>query len=183
MKPDVNHLDPPAAGRWPRIRRQALRQARSFIVLFLYLWVLFGLFLLNEAVVTRQHGGTMALQGFALVNALVLAKVMLVIEELELARWVRGHPVIVVILYEAIVCTLLFLGFHVIERLVVGGLRDHAISAEDLAVGGGGVLGVLIVAVILFVSLLPFFAFKNVTRAIGAERMRRILFDRPGHTA
>ena len=37
----------------------------------------------------------------------------------------------------------------------------------------------MIVALIIFVSLLPFFAFKNVTRAIGTQRMKEILFQRP----
>ena len=182
MSRDVDHLDGRHDGGQQTIKQRALREVRSFLVLFLYLWVLLGLFRLSEAVAARQHGEAIVLQGFAVVNALVLAKVMLVIEDLELARWIRAKPTIVVILYEAIVCTLLFLCFHVVERLVVDGFRGGAVSANDLSVGGGGVLGVVIVAVILFVSLLPFFAFKNVARAIGTERMRRILFDKPDET-
>lgn len=174
MDHEVQH-----ASTAPTITQRAIREFRSFLVLFLYLWVLFGLFVLNEAIIARQHGIEVTLQGIALLNAFVLAKVMLVIEKLELARWLRGMPSIVTILYEAAVCAVLFLCFHFVERLVVETLKGSSASAGDVSVGGGGLLGVLIVGVILFVSLLPFFAFKNVTIAIGDERMRQILFGRP----
>ena len=165
-------------GRAAALKELAIREIRSFLFLFLYLWVLLGLFVLNQAVVERAHGGTMTFQGFAFLNALVLAKVMLVIEDLEVARWLKGRPLILVILYEAVICTLFFLVFHVIERSVVAKFTGHAITASEIEVGGGGLMGALLVSVILFVSLLPFFAFKNVTRAIGADRMRQILFHR-----
>lgn len=161
------------------LKDRAIEEVRSFLILFVYLWVFFGLFVLNQAVIEREHGGTVVIQGFALLNALVLAKVMLVIEKLELARWVRGLPGAVVILYEAVICTFFFLAFHFIERTVVDMLKGHA-SATEPGLGGGGVLGIVIIAIILFVSMLPFFAFKNVARAIGSDRMWQILFQRPG---
>lgn len=161
------------------LKELAIEEVRSFLILFFYLWVLFGLFVLNQAVIEREHGGTIVVQGFALLNALVLAKVMLVIEKLELARWVRGLPGVVVILYEALICTFFFLTFHFIERGVVHMLKGHATATEP-GLGGGGILGVVIISIILFVSMLPFFAFKNVARAIGTDRMWQILFHRPG---
>ena len=170
-------------GRAAALKQRAIHEVRSFLFLFFYLWILLGLFVLNQALVEREHGGTIAFQGFALFNALVLAKVMLVVERLELARWLRGRPVILVILYEAVICTLFFLVFHVIEKLVMAKLSGHALAAGALGVGGGGFTGTAIVAVILFVSLLPFFAFKNVARAIGMDRMWQILFHRPNRTA
>ncbi|MEP9352568.1 hypothetical protein ABLE93_03105 [Xanthobacter sp. KR7-65] len=166
-------------GRTAALLERALEEARTFLFLFLYLWVLLGLFVLNQALVEREHGDTFAFQGFALLNAFVLAKVMLVIERMELARWLRSRPVILVILYEAAICTVFFLAFHLVERMVMAKLRGVALAPGDLAIGGGGWAGVAIVGTILFVSLLPFFGFKNVTRAVGAERMRQILFHRP----
>lgn len=178
MTHDASHHHAPAS-KAEALRRRAAQEMRSFLILFLYLWVLFGLFVLNQDMITREHGGTIAVQGIALVNALVLAKVMLVIEALELARWVRNQPVAVIILYEALLCTGFFIVFHFIERAVVDLLRGQGVTSADLSLGGGGIVGVLIVAVILFVSLLPFFAFKNVARAIGPDRMQHILFHRP----
>lgn len=57
--------------------------------------------------------------------------------------------------------------------------RGVGIPVGTRSIGGGGWLGLLVVALILFVSLLPFFAFENVTRAIGATRMKKIQFRSP----
>jgi len=159
------------------IKHHAVREFRTFLIFFFYLWALFGLFVLNEAVITRMHGGTIAFQGFAVINAFVLAKVMMVIEKLELARWLRDRPRIVVILYEAAVCAVLFIVFHIAEHMIVD--YFHGEAAAGALAPAGGYLGLLIVAVILFVCLLPFFGFKNLALVIGMDRMREILFQRP----
>lgn len=167
----------PAGSRTTRAR--ILEEVRHFLTLFLYLWVLLGLFVLNENIVRRQAGEGFLIQGFAFLNALVLGKIMLIAEHLDFARWLREKPAILSVLYESLLCTALFIAFHMSERFVMNLLRGAHPQEGLLSFGGGGYLGIGLVAVILFVSLLPFFAFKNVTRIIGWPRMRHILFGRP----
>ncbi len=71
------------------LKVKAIEEARKFLVLFLYLWVLFGVFVLNQSIVLREQGVGFTAQGFALLNALVLAKVMLLFEALDPGRWLR----------------------------------------------------------------------------------------------
>lgn len=163
----------------PTLRQRAAHEMRQFAVMFLYLWALFGLFVLDESVADRSHGSVVVLQGFAIVNALVLAKVMLVTELLDLGRFLRRWPLVVTIGVEAAFYTMLFLTVHVLERVLVGLYHGETASASMPAFGGGGLAGLMIVAAITFVSLLPFFTFKHVARAIGATRMRTILLGRP----
>ncbi len=155
------------------------RELRLGLVLFLYLWALLGLFVLNEDLVNRQKGDVFMFQGFALANALILAKVMLAGEQLNLARHFAAWPRIWVILFESLSCTLLFLLVHTLARVGIGIYRGESLSASMPSIGGGGLAGVLIVGVIFFVSLLPFFTFKHLAGAIGAERVYAILFKRP----
>lgn len=179
MKRKDSELRPTKGGKAGAIKERAAEEFRHFVVLFLYLWVFFGLFVLDKTVVTRQEGLSFLPHGFALINALVLAKVMLVSESLDLARWMNGKPAAWSIVYESALCTILFIIFHIIEEWAVGRFRGTGIAAGTPSIGGGGWLGLFVVALILFVSLLPFFAFKNVTRAIGARRMKEILFQSP----
>ncbi len=157
-------------------------EVRHFLILFLYLWILFGLFVLNQQIVHMQEGNAMVFHGLAVLNALVLAKVMLLFEDIEVARLLKGWAAIWVILFEAALCTLLFICFHVIERYAVDFFRGDK-PGSGLSIGGGGFAGVMIVGAIIFVSLLPFFAFKNVNRAIGWNRMKEILFGQPASHA
>lgn len=179
MSNETAHTNGSGAAKPRTIKERAIREFVRFWTLVIYLWILFGLFVLNQAIVYRQEGLQLAFHGFALLNALVLGKVMLVFEELELARGLRGRPLIFTILFEALLCTALFVMFHLVERLVVAAFRGNSIGQSLPSIGGGGLFGVLIVGLIIFVSLLPFFAFKNVARAIGVQRMKEILFHRP----
>ena len=51
------------------LRSRALAEGKHFLALFLYLWVLFGLFVLNERVILHQHGIDFTAHGFAIFNA------------------------------------------------------------------------------------------------------------------
>jgi hypothetical protein len=58
------------------LKAKGIDEFKRFIVIFVYLWAIFGLFVLNQAVILRQT--SYLFQGFALINAAILAKVMLV---------------------------------------------------------------------------------------------------------
>jgi hypothetical protein len=93
---------------------------------------------------------------------------MLLTEGLNLARWVRRRPLIYPILFESLLLAVLFICFHVAEHVVVGLFEGEEAVAESIpAIGGGGFAGVVCVAVILFVALIPFFALRNVSRELG----------------
>ena len=74
-------------------RDRLVHEVVRFGLMFVYLWVVFGLFVLHERIIRGQMGLGFQAQGFALINALVLAKVMLVAEDLRLDRGVtRAAP-------------------------------------------------------------------------------------------
>lgn len=158
------------------LKQRLAEEMRRFFVMFVYLWILFGLFVLNEQIILRQHGISFSSQGFALVNALVLAKVMLIAEDLNLGHWLRERPLIYPILHESFVFAILFICFHVVEHVVVGWFKGETVAASVPAIGGGGFAGLLCVTLILFISLIPFFAFRNVDRALGGGQLRALLF-------
>ncbi|MBV9250504.1 MAG: hypothetical protein JO227_14810 [Acetobacteraceae bacterium] len=160
-------------------RQRVLDEMRRFLVLFLYLWVLFGLFALHERIILHENGLIFTRQGLALVNAFVLAKVMLVAEDLNIAQWLHRRPLIYPILHEAFVFAVVFICFHVLEHMAVGLIKGESIAASVPAIGGGGLVGLVCVAAILFVALLPYFAFQNASRALGPGRLNGLLFGAP----
>jgi hypothetical protein len=95
-----------AGAHRPRsLKAKAAEEFRRFFLLFLYLWILFGVFVLNQDVVLREHGINLAMQGFAFINALVFAKVMMLFEIFDPGRWLRKRPLIYPILYETLLLT------------------------------------------------------------------------------
>ena len=88
------------------LKSKAVEEFRRFFVLFLYLWILFGVFTLNQGVVMREHGINFPMLGFAFINALVFAKVMMLFEVFDPGRWLRKRPLIYPILYESLLLTI-----------------------------------------------------------------------------
>ena len=51
------------------IKEKAIEEVRSFLVMALYLWFVFALMLLNEAVILPKPTVNFLAQGFAVINA------------------------------------------------------------------------------------------------------------------
>ena len=104
---------------------------------------------------------------------------MLVAEGLDLGRWLRRRPLIYPILHDALLLTALFIVFHVAEDVVIDLIHGQSVRSSVPAIGGGGLAGLLCVAVILFVSLIAYFAVKHLGLALEPGRLRALLFGAP----
>jgi hypothetical protein len=166
--------------RLRRVGKAAASELRRFVWMFLYLWVLFGLFALHEELVLSERGIRFAPAGIAVVNALVLGKVMLVAEDLKLGHRIRPRPLIWPVLLDALILALLFVVVHKAEHAIGGLVAGESLAASVPHIGNAGLPGLLIVALILFVALVPFFAFRHISDAIGRERMREVLLGARG---
>ena len=158
---------------------KAADEFRRFLILFFYLWILFGVFVLNQGVALREHGVNFAMQGFAFFNALVFAKVMMLFEVFDPGRWLRKRPLIYPILYESVLLTVLFLIAHVLEKTIEGLIRGKTLTESMPVLTGAGLPGFLSITVILFIALLPFFGLRNLSLAMGDGRLYGMIFEKP----
>jgi hypothetical protein len=143
----------------------------------LYLFVIFGMLALHESVVAAQHNIDYHFYGFAIFNALVFGKVMLVADELHFGNWFKDQPLIYSIVCKSVAFTVLFLVFDVIEEVVIGAFKGKTI-VESIPHIGGSPLGLLYMIIIISVALIPFFAFREIGRAIGERHLRGMLFTK-----
>jgi hypothetical protein len=149
---------------------------RKLLLIVVYLWLLFGLLALHEMLIRRELGFSYTAEGFAILNALVLGKVMLFAEDFNLGGGQRGRPMIYPILRQAALFSVLFVVFHVLEEAVVGLFYRSSRASGVTSIGGGGLLDLLTVTAILFVALVPYFAFRALTRELGWPALRKLLF-------
>jgi hypothetical protein len=159
------------------LKRKILHSIIRFWFYALYLFVIFGMLALHEAVVSAKDHIDYHFYGFAIFNALVFGKVMLVADEFHFANWFKNEPLIYSIVCKSLSFTLLFLLFDVIEEVVVGTFKGKTI-AESIPHIGGSPLGLFYIMIIISVALIPFFAFREIGRVIGEQHLREILFTR-----
>ncbi len=179
MSAKIGTPTPPGARKPGSFKEKAAEEFRSCLILFFYLWLLFGVFVLNQGIVLREEGINFTMQGFAFINALVFAKVMMVFEMFDPGRWLRKRPLIYPILYETLLLTGLFLVVHVLEKVIEGLFHGKTVMGSVPTMGGGGLAGLLSASVIMFLALLPFFGIRNLNLAMGRGRLRAMLFDTP----
>jgi hypothetical protein len=157
------------------LKEKAIDEFRRFFVIFLYLWVVFGLLSIHKSIVLSQHHLDTEEHAFAIINAFVLAKVLLIGEDFKLGARFGHKPLIYPILYKSFVFSVVLIGFHIIESAAVGLWHGHTIAESLPPFLGWNPRGLLAVGIMCFVLLLPFFGFRVIAQVIGRNEMKALL--------
>jgi hypothetical protein len=160
----------------PNLKQRVFSEAARFVVMFLYLLVVFGVFNLQRSAALAQLDADSQFDyGFAAINAFVFAKVMLVAEDLKLGRRFQNWPLIVPIVYKSLAYSLVFLSVHVLERIAIGTFHGKTVL-ESLPPVGGDLKITVIATLICTINLVPYFAYQEFARIIGYEKIKSLLF-------
>jgi hypothetical protein len=164
--------------RSARLKDKVLHEGVRFAQMFAYLFAIFMLFQLHEYVVLAEQQISYTRWGFALINALILAKVMLVADDLRLGNWRSPWAPIYSIPLRSILFAVVFIVFDIVEKVLVGAFHGRSIGESLPTYGGGGLLGTVLVGVIVSVALVPFFAVVGDQSRHGAGELVKLLFRR-----
>ena len=155
------------------LKQKATHELREFAVISLYLAFFFcavatySLLLLNEFHVSYFMYGT------ALIDALVIAKVILIGEYAHLGKQQEGKPLFQSAIYKAFLFSLLVFALHIFEEAIKR--RWHG---ENFATAFHGirVSELLARSVVVFCAFLPLFAFRDLRRVLGEDNFRSLFF-------
>jgi hypothetical protein len=162
--------------RKPDLKEKAKDQIGNFVLMFLYLWVVFGLLAVHESLVLSQHQIAYQSHGLAVVNALVLAKVMLLAEDLHLGHRLNDKPLIYTTLLKSLLFGITLICFHIVEHILIG-VWDRKTIAVTMSEIGADKLGAMVsVGIISTVALVPFFILREISRVIGEGRLWSLFF-------
>ena len=158
------------------LKQIAYQQLKEFLVIALYLWVVFGLFVMYKSAVLAEQHIVFAYHGFAIINALALAKVMLTAKDLHLGEKFDEAPLIYPTLLKSALFTVVLACFKLLEEAVVGFYRQESFHQRIANLGGGTWKGILTLTVLLFVVLIPFVGFGELQRVLGEGKLAQIFF-------
>jgi len=162
--------------RKPTLKQKAYQGLKSYLIIACYLWVVFALFVLYSSVILSEHSIPFAEQGFALVNALAFAKVILVAQKF-VGKWLTEMPIVFTTLFNSTAFGVLLGCLKIIEGTLLGLYRGLSYKESIIVTLGGGTLtGALVLMAMLAVVLIPFFAFTELCSVLGEEKLRTLLF-------
>jgi hypothetical protein len=162
------------AGGKKSLKDRAVSELERYAVISAYLWVLFALFGLHRQLL-QGHGISGWQQGFAIVNALVFGKVILIGEALELGKGQESRPLARVVLRKSLIFAILLVVFHILEEAIRAWFEGQPVSAA-VSGFGGSLAGVVAYAAIFAVVLIPFYAFQEAARVLGSRAVWDLFF-------
>jgi hypothetical protein len=158
-------------------RQRAIKEIEAIGLVTAFFAVWFGMMLFVKRLVLAQYEIEFRGASIALVGALVVAKVVIVMEHVSLGQWVRQRPVAVDLALRTLIYTFGVLIALLIEKAFearheAGGFgralvsitqhrEIHQVWATTICVGG---------------SLLGFNAMSVVHRRFGGAELRRLFF-------
>jgi hypothetical protein len=160
------------------LKERLLDSAKTFVLMFMYLWLVFGLLALHESVILSQNKIDYQSHGLAVVNALIFAKVMLVAEDLRLGHRFNEMPLIYPILLKSFLFAVALILFHIIEHVLIGMWHGRAVAETFSEIGAGNLIGIASNSVIATFALVPFFVLREISRVIGVNRFWALFFRR-----
>ena len=160
----------------PTLKQKAEHELKEFFWIALYLWVILILFQLYRSVLLAEEHISVAHQGFAIINALALAKVLLVAKALHLGEWIEDWPLIYPTLLKSALFTIVLACFKILEEAGLGMYHGKSFQQSIAELGGGNLSGILCLSLIMFVTLIPFFVVTELQGVLGEGKLTQLFF-------
>ena len=155
-----------------------VKEFKEMVGITIYLCFIFSSFLTYRSLTMAQLGIEYHEYGFAIIKALVFAKVILIVKFVSVVKRFDDQPLIIPTVYKVVLFTLFSALFVLIEHLVrglIGGLSVVASLEEITAVGVYEMISRIFVFVF---ALVPYFIMNEVSRVVGKGTVLMWFFRR-----
>jgi hypothetical protein len=113
-----------------------------------------------------------------LIEAAVLAKVIMIGDTLRFGRGWERHPLLIPTLLRTVLFSLYVVIFSIGERTVSGLLHGKGLAEGWAELVSKGRYELLAQGIIIFCAFVPFFAFKELEVVLGKEKLRDLFWRR-----
>ena len=165
-------------GKKKDLKKKIFHEMAEYWINVVYLTLMFAAFTQYRRFVLAAHDITYTNYWVAVIEALILAKVVMVGDVLHLGRRLDQKPLIYSTLLKTVVFSLFVGIFTLIENVVKGLWKGAGLTGGLVELLGKGHHELLAGCLVTFVAFIPFFAFKELERVLGEEKIRALLFRR-----
>jgi len=145
-----------------------------------YLAVVFAAFTWHRRFLLAAYDISYTNYWVAVIEALILAKVIMIGAVLRLGRGLEHKPLIYPTLYKTVVFTLFVAVFTLMEHAIKGLLTGKGFTGGLAEYFANGPHEFFAGCLIIFVAFIPFFAVKELGRVLGQDKITNLFFRRRG---
>jgi hypothetical protein len=159
------------------LKQRAVHEFEEVVILTVYLLFFFLALATYSAFLLGQFHISYFAYGTALINALVIAKVILIGEALHAGtRYEKKAALLYSAIWKAFVFGFLVFAFHLLEEMIKNLIHGKAAMTAFHEVR----LEVLLSrAVVIFLTFIPLFLFRELRRVIGEEKFMTLVLHSP----
>jgi hypothetical protein len=159
-------------------RHRLAHEMKVYAGISLYLYVCFGAILLYKASVLEAHGLSYAPYGLAAAKALILGKFMLIAQAFHIGERYKHKPLIYMVLYKSVIFLIVLVALSFVEEIIVGAIHGRTVIQTISEIAGGRWLEIAMTCALLWLILLPYFAFQQINQVLGEDKFRQMLFGK-----
>jgi hypothetical protein len=160
------------------IKQKILHEIKQFVAISVYLTLFFSVFKWYKRLILAEYQVDYLGYGYVVIQSLALAKIILTGEALRVGRRYHERPLIVATLYKAVIFSALVWAFDVLEHLLIGTIRGKELTEVLHEFLDKGWAHNIALTLVVFVAFLPFFAFRELERALGERELHELFFKR-----
>lgn len=149
------------------LKTRAKHELRSYLIITAYTWSILSLLRLHETLIASAYGFDLKAQGWPIVTALILGKVVLIAEALRVGERVAIRMPGFAILIKSLFFAASILLFHAAEHVVTAWWHGEAITMGLSSLDGTNLKRSLMIAAIITIALIPYFLVKEIERRTG----------------
>jgi len=147
--------------------------APAGLMIFLYLAFLFCALVTYSMLLLTEYHVKYWNYAFALINALVITKVIMIGEYAKLGSKYKAGALFVSAIWKALVFSLLVFGFHVVEEVIKRLIHGAEMARASQDIRFDELAGR---SIVIFCTFIPLFAFREFPRVMGEKEFRALVF-------
>jgi hypothetical protein len=158
------------------IKRRAMQEFKRYWLLTAYLAVYLVSFTTYRRLILAQHSISYFNFGYSLFEAMVLAKVVMVGEFLGIGDKFRNRPLIYPAVWRAMVFGVFVFIFSFCEVMIVELIQGESFRTAYRDIWAQHLYDKLAVSLVIFVAVIPLFAFNELGLVVGTDKLAGIFF-------
>lgn len=177
LPPVRTQIEPPAAPHHSTspsrtaarqsVKERAQHEFRAYLVISTYIWAVLTLLRLHERVLAGTYGFSVANEGWTVVTALILGKVVLIAEMLRAGEYVARRVPALGIVLKALIFASAILLFHLGEHLVIEAWNGRSLAEAIGLPSTDAIAKDLMKIGLMAIALIPYFLIKEIEKRTG----------------
>ena len=160
------------------LKKKIFQEMQEYLLIFFYLTLMFAAFTQYRRLSLAAFDITYTNYGIAVIQAAILAKVVMITDMSHLGRGLEQKPLIYSTLYKTVVFSLFVGVFTLIEHVIKGLLKGKGLTGGLVDFFAKGSHELLAGCLVILVAFVPFFAFRELGRVSGKGKIWALFFRR-----